>query len=265
MTPLNDIVVLRKSGDSTQGFSLANLKFDDEEIEDLQRYIDVTRGEIFFAKGVFLVEGDSEKFLLQSLIKSYNEEADFDALGISICSIGGTNFAPYAKLLGPQGLNIPFALLTDFDPKDSSISQEDSESTGNYGTYRVVNSIMKELVDKDIWEEKDFDELLDMAPDYGVFLNDYTFEVDLFKADAEDDFYEAVKTATSNKNIHKRFEAWKKAPNTLNPVQLLKDIESIGKGRFAQRLSTIIDSRDYQVCPQYIKDAIDYLIEKVTT
>lgn len=264
VTPLKDIIVLRKVGDSTQGFSLAKLRLKDDEIEDLQRYIDVTRGEMFFAKAVLLVEGDSEKFLLQSLVKSYSNEVDFDSLGISICSIGGTNFAPYVKLLGPQGLNIPFAILTDFDPKNSPISQEDIETTrGDYGSGRVVNSIMCHLVDDDTWEENDFDDILAMAPDYGVFLNEYNFEVDLFNSDAEDEFFEVVKKVTDNKKMHKRFEVWKNNPGSLDPVQLLKDIESVGKGRFAQRLASIIDSQDYEICPQYIKDAIDYLLKEI--
>jgi putative ATP-dependent endonuclease of OLD family len=108
---LNDIVVLRKSGASTIGRSLASLKFNENDLEDLQRYIDVTRGEIFFSSAVFLVEGDSERFLLQSLIRSYKGDIDLDALGITVCAIGGTNFAPYVKLLGPKGLNIPFTVL----------------------------------------------------------------------------------------------------------------------------------------------------------
>jgi putative ATP-dependent endonuclease of OLD family len=36
-------------------------------------------------------------------------------LGITVCSIGGTNFTPYVKLLA-TGLNIPHVILTDLDP-----------------------------------------------------------------------------------------------------------------------------------------------------
>lgn len=72
-------------------------------------------------------------------------------MGVTVCSIAGTNFAPYVKLLGPEGLDIPFAILTDFDPKGSEASQEDddpdSESVDNsYGESRVMNHIMKALL-----------------------------------------------------------------------------------------------------------------------
>jgi putative ATP-dependent endonuclease of OLD family len=40
--------------------SLEGIKLADADREDLERYIDVTRGELFFSKGVILVEGDAE-------------------------------------------------------------------------------------------------------------------------------------------------------------------------------------------------------------
>ena len=67
--------------------------------------IDVNRGELFFAKGVILVEGDAEKFLVPALAR--NQGYDLDELGISVCSISGTNFYPYLTLLGPKTLKMP--------------------------------------------------------------------------------------------------------------------------------------------------------------
>ena len=132
VAPLSNVVVLRRlpSENHTVGRSLRTLKLEEQERLDLERYIDVTRGELFFARGVILVEGDAEKFLLPALAKLYDDEFDFDSLGISVCAIGGTNFAPYVRLLGPNGLDIPFAVLTDFDPKGEVTSQEDADPAG---------------------------------------------------------------------------------------------------------------------------------------
>ena len=103
VAPLNSIVVLRKSADlrSTEGASTAALEFDAETIADLERYLDVTRGEMLFAKGVLLVEGAAEAFILPALGKARG--VDFDELGITVCSVAGTNFAPYVELLGTKG------------------------------------------------------------------------------------------------------------------------------------------------------------------
>lgn len=270
VAPLANIVVLKHAanGRDTVARSLHGVKLNDADREDLERYMDVTRGELFFAKGVILVEGDAEKFLLPTLAKLYDKAFDFDALGITVCSIAGTNFAPYVKLLGPGGLDLPFVVITDFDPKGSEISQEDEDPEeggveSSYGENRVVNQILRHILPVAEWKDLSFEEVLALAPEKGVFLNEFTFEVDVFNAKAESYFHQAVKAATSNKAMHARFEALGDAPLTLDAKQFLKDIDSIGKGRFAQRLASVLLEEEADVCPPYIKAALEYMRRKL--
>jgi putative ATP-dependent endonuclease of OLD family len=265
VAPLSNIVVLRRvpGKNHTIGKSLRGLKLDEKDREDMERYIDVTRGELFFSKGVILVEGDSEKFLLPTLAKLYDPDLDFDRLGITVCSIGGTNFAPYVQLLGPGGLDIPFVVLTDFDPVGEEVSQEDADPDGGvgkgYGQNRVVNQVMNHVLDSEEWDRLCFNDVLELAEENGVFLNEFTFEIDLFNAGAEDDFAEAVKGLTANKKMHKRFDDLSSAPDSLDAKQFLNDIDSLGKGRVAQRLASIFLARDADVCPPYVVAALDYI------
>lgn len=270
VAPLANIVVLKHAanGRDTVARSLHGVKLNDADREDLERYMDVTRGELFFAKGVILVEGDAEKFLLPTLAKLYDKAFDFDALGITVCSIAGTNFAPYVKLLGPGGLDLPFVVITDFDPKGSENSQEDEDPEeggveSSYGENRVVNQILRHILPVAEWKDLSFEEVLALAPEKGVFLNEFTFEVDVFNAKAESYFHQAVKAATGNKAMHARFEALGDAPLTLDAKQFLKDIDSIGKGRFAQRLASVLLEEDADVCPPYIKAALEYMRRKL--
>jgi putative ATP-dependent endonuclease of OLD family len=270
VAPLSNVVLLRQvrgehlTENHTIGRSLHEVNLEEQERQDLERYIDVTRGELFFSRGVILVEGDAEKFLLPVLAKLYDPDLDFDALGITVCPIGGTNFGPYVRLLGKSGLNIPFAVLTDFDPKGEATSQEDAdEEEGgagmSYGQNRVVNQIMISIVDPDKWDELSIDQVLALAPKRGVFLNAFTFEVDLFKAGSQEQFAKAVKTLTTNKKIHARFKSLAGKPAALDPAQFLKDIDSIGKGRVAQRLASIFALEQSAVCPPYIAAALKYM------
>lgn len=270
VAPLTNIVVLTNVPKErhTVARSLKGIELKEADREDLERYIDVTRGELFFSKGVILVEGDAEKFLLPTLAKLYDKSFDFDAMGITVCSIAGTNFAPYVKLLGPQGLDIPFAVLTDFDPKGSEVSQEDDDPDGkgvgeNYGENRVVNHIMREVLSKASWKELDFEDVLELAPQHGVFLNEFTFEIDVFKVGAEEYFQKAALALSTNKKMHARFKALDDDPTTLDEKQFLKDIDSIGKGRFAQRLASVILADKADICPDYIKNALEYMREKL--
>lgn len=270
VAPLANVVVLRQLADEghTVGRSLKGIKLQTNDREDLERYMDITRGELFFSKAVILVEGDAEKFLLPTLAKLYDKTLDFDAMGISICSIAGTNFAPYVKLLGPKGLDIPFAVLTDFDPKNETVSQEDADPddsgvTESYGENRVVNQIMQHILDDDVWDQSEFAQVMKIAPKHGIFLNEFTFEIDLFRAGAEAQFLKAVKKLSTNKKMHARFEALSTNPDSLNPSKFLKDIDSIGKGRVAQRLAAVLMEETVDVCPSYIRSALNYLKAKL--
>jgi putative ATP-dependent endonuclease of OLD family len=270
VTPLPNVVVLRctHGENHTVGKSLRGVELAPSDLTDLERYIDVTRGEIFFSKGVILVEGDAEKFLLPTLAKLHDPEIDFDSLGISVCSIGGTNFAPYIRLLGPTGLDIPFAVLTDYDPKGDVTSQEDDDPDGtgvtsSYGENRVINQIMKEIMTEEKWDELDGDGILARAEENGVFLNTFTFEVDLFREGSENQFAAAIKQLTENKKMRARFAKLGAEPDRLDPAAFLKDIDSLGKGRVAQRLASIFLSEGNDVCPPYIKSALDYMKAKL--
>lgn len=270
VAPLANVVVLRHVADEghTIGRSLRGVKLDESDREDLERYLDVTRGELFFAKGVILVEGDAEKFMLPTLAKLYNKELDFDAMGITVCSIAGTNFGPYVQLLGPKGLDIPFAVLTDFDPKDEAVSQEDADPddggvTEGYGRNRVVNQIMPYILDDKVWKENSFAQVLKLAPKNGVFLNKFTFEIDVLRAGAAQHYLAAIKGLTTNEKMHARFASLAKDPGSLEPSQFLKDIDSIGKGRVAQRVASVLTTDKVDVCPEYIKSALDFLKAKL--
>lgn len=268
VAPLSNIVVLRHRHDKgyTDGRSLSEIKLTTEDLEDLERYIDVTRGELFFAKGVILVEGDAEKFLMPTLARLIDPPIDLDALGITVCSIGGTNFAPYALLLGRKGLKIPFVILTDYDPKNEGVSQEDDDVdvvNDSYGEKRVVSIVWDLMKKSEKTEDTTFEDVLELATTYGVFLNEFTFEIDLFKAGAEKAFAEAIGGLTTNKKMKARFKALSQTPDSLDPDQFLKDIDSVGKGRVAQRLSSVLLAKKIDICPPYIKSGLEYLKAKL--
>lgn len=248
VAPLDSIVLLRRSedGSSTQAVSAASLDFEAYEIADLERYLDVNRGEMLFAKGVILVEGDSERFIVPALANLIGY--DLDRHGISVCSVSGTNFSPYVKLLSTEGLNIPFAVLTDFDPNDKP------KSGLSIGQSRVI-SLMEDILPEGEIDLGD-DELLNKAPAYGIFLNQHTLEIDLFQCGRHKSMCSTLVELCSNKKAKERAEFWKKDPDNLDKEQFLKDIEDIGKGRFAQRQASRMTGK---ACPEYIKKGIKYV------
>ncbi|MBK8912980.1 MAG: AAA family ATPase [Phycisphaerales bacterium] len=164
VTPVDSLILLRKAADSsTGGVSGCEIELSEDERNDIERYLDVERAEGLFSRAILLVEGDAEKFLLPVL--AGRAGYDLDSLGVSICSVSGTNFVPYVKFFGPKGLNIPIAILTDFDALKTGRS---------LGEDRVADQILPALMDaKAIPAERD--DRLAAAEANGVFLNEHTF------------------------------------------------------------------------------------------
>jgi len=250
VAPLRSIVLLKYASDTshTEGASAARIDLSETEVEDIERYLDVNRGEVLFARGVILVEGPAEEYLVPVLGKLLGY--DFDELGISVCSVSGVSFLPYVRLLGTDGFRIPFAVLTDFDPK------KDGKSLGSP---RVIK-LLEEVMEREEYEaSSDSDELLKHAPDFGFFLNNHTLEIDLFQAGCHESMCNTLIELTENNAARERAEGWRDDPSTLDRERFLKDIEAIGKGRYAQRLASHIDT---ECCPPYIEEAIKYVAAK---
>jgi len=92
----------------------------------LQRFLDVTKANLFFAKGVILVEGWSEELLLPALAKKIG--IDVTQKGVSIVNVGGATFLRYGKIFRREDtrrMNTPVAIITDLDvkPEDEEIQE----------------------------------------------------------------------------------------------------------------------------------------------
>lgn len=252
VAPLKSIVLLRfdTEAEATVGVSTVNAPLDENEIADLQRYIDVTRGELFFARGVILVEGDAERFLIPAFAKSL--DIDLDILGISVCSVGGTNFAPYVKLLGPSGLSMPIVALTDLDPVDGKRP-------------RAHNRIRKLL--EIVAADEDHNglttaALLTRGRTSGFFANTHTLESELFQAGLNSEMVAILKTELSLSDESKAaLDEWRDNPETLDVERLVEFIERVGKGRFAQMLAA--KTTEYN-CPKYIEVALKAIRDAVS-
>ena len=107
VAPIRSLLLIKDEGDNgSVGYSSAEADLTDDEVDDLARYLDVTRAEMLFARGIILVEGDAERFLVPAFAAAM--DLSLDHLGITVCSVAGTNFKPYAKFLTAMG--IPFAV-----------------------------------------------------------------------------------------------------------------------------------------------------------
>ncbi|AJY51990.1 AAA family ATPase [Halomonas sp. KO116] len=257
VAPLGSLLLLRShSNEGTKGYSTAEADFTTTDTEDLERYLDVTRAEMVFTRGVILVEGDAERFL----IPAFAEDMDIslDEHGVSVCSVAGTNFIPYVKLL--CALGIPFSVITDYDEVNETpraynralkLVRIIDEAAGGDGT----DLLIKAIKDKETWEET-FAEI----QKFGIFVNWSTLETELFEGDYAQKMIDTLREHNFSAKRKTTLDSWEKKPKDYNADELLKMIEQMGKGRFAQRLAARTPNKPV---PDYIADAINHVINLV--
>lgn len=113
-----DSLVMMHNG---HAFSMANEQtmLSSSDYRFLERFLDVTKANLFFARGVMIVEGDAENILIPTLAKLIGR--DLTEHGVSIVNVGGVGLRRYASIFQRKNvdedghLNIPVACVTDMD------------------------------------------------------------------------------------------------------------------------------------------------------
>jgi putative ATP-dependent endonuclease of the OLD family len=223
---------------------------ENEEILDLERYLDATKSNLLFARKVMLVEGPAELFMIPALLRSVRN-IDLDRAGISIIPIYGVHFDVYAKLFGKDGLPKKCAIVADGDlvPDDAD---PDCETEDDLAAPPDLKSLENEHVK--------------------VFTCATTFERALTRrgtlemlACAADD----ISAPTVAKRLRKGAKAIADGnlkgdglKEVLEPLRetVLNTAKRFGKARFAQIAARHADKA--KSIPTYISDAVTWLMEE---
>lgn len=259
VTPLRSIIHLRTRDQSTHAFSLAELPVSPDELDDLENYIDATRAELLFARGVIFVEGDAEEALLPVFSSALGHV--LDDLGITVCNVAGTNFSPYVKLA--EALGMPYAVITDWDPLDGS--KLPLGKTRTLDLWDHVLKVRKQATvnpaQRSQWEGLDFAAFAAVFAPAGIFLNEQTFEVSVANTPSLLGPLLDILGAQGFGSIRtKRIAAWRSGTVSVDAAQLLAMIADIGKGRLSAKLSKKAIGL---APPKYITDAIAFVVSRV--
>ena len=100
----------------------------------LQRFLDSTKANLFFAKGIIMVEGDAESLLIPTLADVIG--INLEKHGISVVNVGGTGFFRYSRIFlrkDGSAIDVPISIITDCDiepdKKAGEIDQREAETT----------------------------------------------------------------------------------------------------------------------------------------
>jgi len=124
---IDRIVLLFENNHRVYCLSLAESNLKDRDKYYLERYLDVTKSQMLFAKGIIFVEGICETLILPIFAKMIGRP--FDKYAVTIVNVDGVSFEPFSKLLcyanDPQRQTIKAAIITDDDRcADKSIKSQ---------------------------------------------------------------------------------------------------------------------------------------------
>jgi len=139
---LESIIVMHEG----QAYSLASelTKLKRSDYRFLQRFLDVTKANLFFAKGVVIVEGDAENILLPTLAKLIGRT--FSEHGVSIVNVGSRGLFRYSRIFQRRDgrvMPVRVACIADRDiPPDAAsylTRQKEPEYTDDEIHKRIQN------------------------------------------------------------------------------------------------------------------------------
>lgn len=134
-----ETITMVKNGDV---FPMTYTKITGDDKEFLERFLDVTRANLFFARGVLLVEGESEELFIPTIARLLNK--DITDNGISIVKVGSKAALRYANVFlrtDEKELDIPVAILTDKDIVPAEMKEVHKKTNYNKEDAGEIKSI----------------------------------------------------------------------------------------------------------------------------
>ncbi|WP_026970859.1 ATP-dependent nuclease [Aliagarivorans marinus] len=271
--PLESLILMQNGNayPLRKGFT----KLEQDDYVFLEKFLDSTKANMFFARGVILVEGIAEVVLLPKIAALLGRP--FEDYGVSLVNVNGLSRKRYAKVYrsnpdseNPQHLPLKVACLTDLDlwpdeaedTGDNDYGFKEKKQPNAQGKGGNLGYWLNELTLPDIQRKKEKKQEYDGEFVKTFISDDWTFEFCLAKHGLGEELYEAIHGNTDgygdlNPN------------NQIRSVQLYSAIENKGEGKSEVSYSLVnilskFDGNPQQLkskLPPYIIQAIEYVTE----
>jgi putative ATP-dependent endonuclease of the OLD family len=120
---IDALIAMTREGATVKAIPVRHIAISASSKKHLQRFLDVTKCQLFFARSVILVEGISEVLLMPLFASRLGEEYDLAKNGVEVVNIDGVAFEPFAALFNgaktDARLNVRCAIITDDDRNET--------------------------------------------------------------------------------------------------------------------------------------------------
>lgn len=241
--PIENLIICKE--DKVYSLEKGLTKLEDKNFKFLKRFLDVTKSNLFFAKGIIIVEGWAEEILIPELSKKIG--CDLTKHEVSIVNVGSTAYLHFAKILlraDNSKMNIPVAIVTDLDVRPK-----------NDGTFDKKEEVAKEnSIRKGLGDLNGTNLTLSIA-------KEWTLEWCLFKSVTLSElFKQAVNRVHSKTKTFKKLadDSWHPDFEKTLITKLSKAKGNLDKVAVANELAELISTSDLLLNED--DDYINYLI-----
>ena len=276
---LKNLTLIQDKKAYPMGKEFTNLDSDDYEY--LQRYLDATKANLFFAKGVIIVEGPGEELLLPSIARIIGK--NLTDYGISIVDVRSTGLRRYAKIFqrtDDDGIKIPVACVTDRDVMPDcapSICINPKLTLANRSDWPNVRRWKTEIEITD--KAKFIGDIKNRADGQNVktFVTpQWTLEYELAASGLGEYMLETIvkmiydgdeKQKEKLEEIKREYNAFVSKEEKASYVYSFFYKKRVSKAEFAQYFAVELEKKDkgliIPMIPQYLKAAIEYASSKI--
>lgn len=218
----------------------------------LDTFLDVTKSNLFFAKGVIIVEGWAEEILIPAIASKLG--IDLTQREISIVNVGSTAYLHFARIFmrsNGQEMKVKCAIVTDLDIKPDAENKEIKENEKKDSIYNSLDRPWPRNVE--------------------LFLaKEWTLEWCLYKSTVLSDLFKDSVAVVHSKtaDFKKDRTTGQYKPEFENKLKrkLAKEDGKLDKTAIALALSAKIESSDIDLSQddEYIKyliDAINFVVQ----
>ncbi|HOV12648.1 MAG TPA: AAA family ATPase [Spirochaetota bacterium] len=182
----------------------------------LERFLDDTKANLFFARGVIIVEGDAENLIIPTLAELLGRP--LYKYGVSIVNVGSTALLRYADIFKRKSdpkLDIRISIITDLDIKPKEYySDKDNKDLDSIDGNKKTKLEMKN-------KKYNFDENIK-----GFVSPDWTLEYVIALSGLKEYLYQAILHA---KEIKSKDDYWLENYNITDSIKEIKQFEKNGK------------------------------------
>lgn len=254
-------------------FSEANLT--DTNKEYLQKYLDVTKSQMFFAKGVIFVEGISEAILLPEIAKKLNRP--FEKYAVELVNVDGVSFSPFVSLFSSKTVQTCFSKVAIVTDDDRCTKKDEIDYISKEFDFDDINSDISDKLLSGAPSERCKElEISCKAVGINVFKAEKNLEYALCCAENNIDYFiEAIKNEYSQLGValEQKVNGLCDKNEKAACIWLFIRARDKCKGSIAQYLSHIIKKQCEMkekgenvekefVIPDYLKEAVYYVTER---